>query len=133
MLRAKVNGLSVAYERTGDGPALVLLHGFAVDSRMWRPQIESLSDKFTVIAWDAPGAGQSSDLPETFGIGEWADCLAGILDAAGIQLAHIVGLSWGGILAQEFYRRHSRSEEHTSELQSPCNRVCRLLLDKKSY
>jgi pimeloyl-ACP methyl ester carboxylesterase len=46
MLRAKVNGLSVAYERTGDGPALVLLHGFAVDSRMWRPQIESLSDKF---------------------------------------------------------------------------------------
>ena len=79
MLRAKVNGLSVAYERTGDGPALVLLHGFAVDSRMWRPQIESLSDKFTVIAWDAPGAGQSSDPPETFGIGEWADCLAGIL------------------------------------------------------
>ena len=107
MLRAKVNGLSVAYERTGDGPALVLLHGFAVDSRMWRPQIESLSDKFTVIAWDAPGAGQSSDPPKTFGIGEWADCLAGILDAAGIQLAHIVGLSWGGILAQEFYRRHS--------------------------
>lgn len=107
MLRAKVNGLSVAYERTGDGPALVLLHGFAVDSRMWRPQIESLSDKFTVIAWDAPGAGQSSDPPETFGIGEWADCLAGILDAAGIQLAHIVGLSWGGILAQEFYPRHS--------------------------
>jgi pimeloyl-ACP methyl ester carboxylesterase len=45
--------------------------------------------------------------PETFGIGEWADCLAGILDAAGIQLAHIFGLSWGGILAQEFYRRHS--------------------------
>ena len=107
MLHTKVNGLSVAYERTGDGPALVLLHGFAVDSRMWRPQIESLSDKFTVIAWDAPGAGQSSDPPETFGIGEWADCLAGILDAAGIQLAHIVGLSWGGILAQEFYRRHS--------------------------
>jgi len=61
MLRAKVNGLSVAYERSGDGPALVLLHGFAVDSRMWRPQIESLLDKFTVIAWDAPGAGQSSD------------------------------------------------------------------------
>ena len=85
MLRAKVNGLSVAYERTGDGPALVLLHGFAVDSRMWRPQIESLSDKFTVIAWDAPGAGQSSDPPETFGIGEWADCLAGILDATGFN------------------------------------------------
>lgn len=107
MLRAEVNGLSVAYERTGDGPALVLLHGFTIDSRMWRPQLESLSDQFTVIAWDAPGAGQSPDPLETFGIGNWADCLAGLLDAAGVQRAHILGLSWGGILAQEFYRRHS--------------------------
>jgi pimeloyl-ACP methyl ester carboxylesterase len=106
MLNAKVNSLSVAYRQTGDGPALVLLHGFAVDSRMWRPQLESLSDKFTVIAWDAPGAGQSSQLPETFEMGNWVDCLAGFLDAARIQRAHILGLSWGGILAQEFYRRH---------------------------
>jgi pimeloyl-ACP methyl ester carboxylesterase len=107
MFRANVNGLSVAYQRTGDGPVLVLLHGFIVDSRMWRPQLESLSDQFTVIAWDALGTGQSSDPPETFGIGDWADCLAGLLDAVGVQRAHIVGLSWGGILAQEFYRRHA--------------------------
>jgi pimeloyl-ACP methyl ester carboxylesterase len=93
MLRAKVNSLSVAYKRTGDGPALVLLYGFAVDSRMWRPQLESLSDRFTVIAWDAPGAGQSSDPPKTFGMSEWVDSLAGVLDAAGIQRAHILGLS----------------------------------------
>jgi pimeloyl-ACP methyl ester carboxylesterase len=105
MLRAEVNGLSIAYERTGDGPVLVLLHGFLVDSRIWKPQLESLPDHFTLIAWDAPGAGQSSDPPETFGIGDWADCLAGLLDAAGVQRAHILGLSWGGILAQEFYRR----------------------------
>ena len=106
MLSAEVNGLSVAYERTGGGPVLVLLHGFLLDSRMWRPQLESLSNHFTVIAWDAPGAGQSSDPPETFGIGDWADCLAWLLDAAGVQRAHILGLSWGGLLAQEFYRRH---------------------------
>jgi len=107
MLRAEVNGLSVAYERAGDGPALVLLHGFTHDSRVWRRQLESLSDQFTVIAWDALGAGQSSDPPEGFGIGDWADCLAGLLDAAGVQQAHILGLSWGGIVAQELYRRHS--------------------------
>src|SRR3970040_1785240 len=100
MLRAEVSGLSVAYERTGDGPALVLLHGFTHDSRAWRPRLESLRDQFTVIAWDAPGAGQSSDPPETFGIGDWADCLAGLLDAAGVQRAHIIRLSWGGLLAQ---------------------------------
>ncbi len=106
MLRAEVNGLSVAYERAGDGPSLVLLHGFTHDSRVWRPQLEGLSDQFTVIAWDAPGAGQSPDPPETFGIGDWADCLAGLLDAVGVEQAHFLGLSWGGILAQEFYRRH---------------------------
>jgi pimeloyl-ACP methyl ester carboxylesterase len=107
MIHAEVNGLSVAYERTGDGPALVLLHGFTHDSRVWRPQLEGLSGDFTMIAWDAPGAGQSADPAETFGIGEWADCLAGLLDAAEIHRAHVVGLSWGGLLAQEFYRRHA--------------------------
>jgi pimeloyl-ACP methyl ester carboxylesterase len=107
MIHAEVNGLSVAYERTGDGPALVLLHGFTHDSRVWRPQFEGLADQFTVIAWDAPGAGQSSDPPEEFGIVDWADCLAGVLDAAGVHRADIVGLSWGGLLAQEFYRRHA--------------------------
>ena len=107
MPRADVNGRSLAYVRAGDGPALVLLHGFTHDSRVWRPQLESLSDQFTVIAWDAPGAGQSADPPETFEIGDWSDCLAGFLDVLGVQRAHIVGLSWGGLLAQEFYRRHS--------------------------
>jgi pimeloyl-ACP methyl ester carboxylesterase len=107
MLRAEVNGLSVAYERTGNGPALVLLHGFTHDSRVWRPQLEGLADQHTVIAWDAPGAGRSSDPPETFGMADWADCLAGLLDAARVHRADIVGLSWGGLLGQEFYRRHT--------------------------
>lgn len=107
MLRLEVGGPSVAYELAGDGPALVLLHGFTHDSRAWRPQLEGLSDRFTVIAWDAPGAGQSPDPPETFGIGDWADCLAAFLDAVGVHSAYVVGLSWGGLLAQEFYRRHA--------------------------
>jgi len=58
-----------------------------------------------VIAWDAPGAGRSSDPPETFGIADWANCLAGLMDTAEVERAHVVGLSWGGVLAQEFYRR----------------------------
>jgi pimeloyl-ACP methyl ester carboxylesterase len=81
MLRAEVGGLSVAYERAGDGPTRMLLHGFTHDSRAWWPQLQSLSDQFTVIVWDAPGAGQSVDPPETFGIADWADCLAGLFDA----------------------------------------------------
>jgi len=91
----------------GDGPALVLLHGFTHDLRVWRPQLEGLANQFTVIAWDAPGAGLSSDPPETFGIANWADSLAEFFDVAGVHHADIVGLSWGGLLAQEFYRRHA--------------------------
>lgn len=107
MLRAEIGGLSIAYERTGHGPPLVLLHGFTHDSRVWSEQLASLSDHFTVIAWDAPGAGQSPDPPDRFGISDWAHCLAGLLDGAGVQQAHILGLSWGGVLAQELYRHHS--------------------------
>jgi pimeloyl-ACP methyl ester carboxylesterase len=107
MLQTEIGGLSVAYERTGRGPALVLLHGFTHDSRVWSPQLEALSDQFTVIAWDAPGAGQSPDPAEPFGISDWAHCLAALLDTAGVQRAHIVGLSWGGLLAQEHYRLYS--------------------------
>lgn len=106
MRQVLVNGLSIAYQRAGSGPALVLLHGFSLDSRSWRPQIETLSNQFTVIAWDAPGAGESQDPPATFGIGDWAEALAGVLDADGVQRAHILGLSWGGLLAQEFYRMY---------------------------
>lgn len=106
MLRADVHGLSIAYERVGRGPALVLLHGFLFDSRAWTPQLESLSRDFTVIAWDAPGAGRSSDPPETFATADWADALGGLLDVEDIGAAHILGLSWGGMLAQEFFRRH---------------------------
>lgn len=106
MLHAKANGFSVAYQRAGHGPALVLLHGFTHDSRVWSPQLESLSARFTVVAWDAPGAGQSPDPPDTFSIGDWADCLASFLDAVDIQRAHIVGLSWGGLLAQVFYQHY---------------------------
>lgn len=96
--------LSIAYRSAGDGPPLVLLHGFLCDSRAWRCQLDGLSEDFRVIAWDAPGAGESSDPPQGFTLTDWADGLAGFLDAVGVGQANVVGLSWGGLLAQEFYR-----------------------------
>ena len=102
--RVSVGDLSIAYRSEGDGPPLVLLHGFLCDSRVWRRQLDSLSEEFRVVAWDAPGAGWSSDPPETFSLADWARALAGFLDAIGIERAHVLGLSWGGTLAQELYR-----------------------------
>jgi pimeloyl-ACP methyl ester carboxylesterase len=101
-----VNGSPIAYRRAGAGPPLVLLHGFASDSRAWGPQLDGLSSELSVIAWDAPGAGASPDPPVPFTFGDWADALAGLLDRLAVQEAHVLGISWGGVLAQEFYRRY---------------------------
>lgn len=106
MEQVEVNGLLIGYERAGSGPPLVLLHGFVGDSREWRHQIDGLSDEFTVVAWDAPGAGQSSDPPASFRMPDYADCLAELIDTLGLMRPHIAGLSFGGALALELYRRH---------------------------
>lgn len=106
MDQLEVEGLRIAYERAGAGAPLILLHGFVGDSREWRRQIDGLSHEFTVVAWDAPGAGRSSDPPESFRMPDYADCLAGFVGALGLERPHVVGLSFGGALALELYRRH---------------------------
>ena len=63
MEAVRANGVEVAYERAGTGPPIVFVHGAAADGRMWQPQLEALADEFTVVAWDEPGAGRSSDVP----------------------------------------------------------------------
>jgi pimeloyl-ACP methyl ester carboxylesterase len=104
--RIRTNGVEVAYERAGDGPPLVLVHGAATDSRMWRPQLAALANEFTVVAWDEPGAGRSSGVPASFVLGDYADCLAAMIASLELGPAHVAGLSWGGTVALELYRRH---------------------------
>jgi pimeloyl-ACP methyl ester carboxylesterase len=107
MDRIEVNGLPIAFERAGAGPALVLLHGgFGFDSRSWRRQLDALSDEFTVVAWDMPGCGRSADPPETFRASDFADCLADFIGALGLERPHLLGLSFGSALALELYRWH---------------------------
>jgi pimeloyl-ACP methyl ester carboxylesterase len=85
----EVQGHRIAYERKGEGPPLLLLHGWPTNSREWLRQIDALSDEFTVVAWDAPGAGRSSDPPETFRLADWADCLAAFVEALGLERPHV--------------------------------------------
>src|SRR4051812_8709102 len=59
-----------------------------------------------VVAWDATGAGGSSDPPVQFGMVGYADCLAGFVDALGLDRPNVVGLSFGGSLALAFQDRH---------------------------
>jgi pimeloyl-ACP methyl ester carboxylesterase len=74
---------------------------------MWQPQLAGLADEFTVVAWDEPGAGRSSDVPTDFSLADYARCLAALIDALGLGPAHVAGLSWGGTVALELYRHHA--------------------------
>ena len=102
----RTSGLEIAYERVGGGPPLVFVHGAASDARLWRPQLAALADEFTVVAWDEPGAGRSSDVPAQFGLADYAGCLAALIEALALAPAHVVGISWGGTVVQELYRHH---------------------------
>ncbi len=105
---ARANGLELAYERVGEGPPLVFVHGGAEDGRIWQPQLAALADEFTVVAWDEPGAGRSSDVPADFALADYSNSLAAVIDDLALGPAHVAGLSWGGTLVQELYRNHPR-------------------------
>ena len=104
METVEVAGLRIAYQRVGQGPPLVLFHGAGEDSRIWRPQLEGLSDDFTVVAWDAPGCGKSDDPKPDFSAEDLGELTAGFLRAAVPEKPHLLGLSWGSMVALELYR-----------------------------
>lgn len=82
------------------------MHGAWSDARTWRHQLEGLADAFDVIAWDAPGFGRSGDPPATWRMPDYADCVAAFIAALGVERPHVLGLSFGGSLVLELYRRH---------------------------
>jgi pimeloyl-ACP methyl ester carboxylesterase len=102
----RIGGLEIAYERVAEGPPVAFVHGAGEDGRVWQPQLAALADEFTVVAWDEPGAGRSSDLPADFGLTDYANCLAALLEAVELGPAHVAGISWGGTVVLELYRRH---------------------------
>jgi pimeloyl-ACP methyl ester carboxylesterase len=106
MNEIRLGDLRLAYAEAGEGPPLVLLHGGLVDSRSWRWQLEGLAGDFRVLAWDAPGFGRSSDVPESWRMEDFADAAAVWIRALGVERPHLLGLSWGSSIALEVYRRH---------------------------
>ncbi len=77
------------------------MHGTGEDHRVWQPQLAALADEFTVVAWDQPGAGRSSDVPADLRLADYAHCLASVIEALALGPAHVAGLSWGGTVVQE--------------------------------
>jgi pimeloyl-ACP methyl ester carboxylesterase len=100
--RVSVNGFKLHYEIEGEGEPLVLIPGFASGRSIWSRQTPALSQNFRVITFDPRGvdASDKSDGPQSIGL--LADDLAHLLLALHMHRAHVVGVSFGGFVAQEF-------------------------------
>lgn len=102
MPRIKINGISLNYELNGSGSTVVLINGLTMDVNGWYLQVQPFSERYTVLRYDCRGQGQS-DKPDTEYSQEMhADDLKGLMDKIGIQKAHLVGISNGGMIAQHF-------------------------------
>ncbi len=93
---------------SGSGPVLLCLHGIGGSAQSFRGQLAGLSNEYRVIAWDAPGYGESPDPPGPLSAADYADQIAGVLDRIGAGHAVVLGMSWGGVLAAEFALRHPK-------------------------
>jgi pimeloyl-ACP methyl ester carboxylesterase len=102
------NGQELYYEIHGQGPPLVLVMGIGYDSSLWTlQQVPVLSTCFRVIILDNRDVGRSSTVSHPYTIADMADDLAGLVDALGIERTHVLGLSMGAMIAQEFALRHA--------------------------
>lgn len=97
--RVEAEGGSLYVECHGQGPPVLLVHGWSLDHRSFAPQIAALSDRFRVIAYDRRGFGRSSAPPD---LHRELDDIDRILDALGIDSVHIVGVSQGGRVALRY-------------------------------
>ena len=102
-----VGDIELDYERSGSGPPLLLIMGMSGTALHWgEPFLEPLRRDFDVIAYDHRGVGASSRLDGPVTIREMAEDAAGLLDALEIDSAHVVGISMGGMIAQELALAH---------------------------
>lgn len=106
MPQAKVGDIQLYYEDQGQGEPLLLIMGLGASTLSWSEQIPSFSREFRVIAFDNRGAGRSDKPAMRYNIALFADDTAGLMDALGIDSAHVYGQSMGGFIAQELALRH---------------------------
>jgi pimeloyl-ACP methyl ester carboxylesterase len=92
-------GTRLSYSRVGSGPPVLLIQGCGVVGEGWRPQVDGLSDRFSVITFDHRGIGDSTVTDGTFSIEAFARDALAILDAERIGKCHVVGHSMGGLVA----------------------------------
>jgi pimeloyl-ACP methyl ester carboxylesterase len=102
------DGTKIYYEVHGDGPSLILTHGYSSTSAMWKGQVKALSKHHRLILWDMRGHGQSDypENPSAYSEALTVGDIAALLDEVGAKKAIVGGLSLGGYMSLAFYRAH---------------------------
>src|SRR5439155_1020798 len=106
MATATVDSIELYYEEHGRGDPLLLIMGLAADSTAWMFQVPDFAERYRTITFDNRGVGRSSKPPGPYTIHQMADDAAGLLDALRVARAHVLGVSMGGMIAQELALRH---------------------------
>ncbi|MDX6272132.1 MAG: hypothetical protein QOD28_3355 [Acidobacteriota bacterium] len=101
---ARVRGIELAYEVSGAGSPIVLLHGFPFNRTLWREQAEALRDRHHIITVDLRGHGETTATRDPATMEAMADDVAALLDELHITRVALGGLSMGGYVALAFYR-----------------------------
>jgi pimeloyl-ACP methyl ester carboxylesterase len=105
--RLPTNGIELGYEIHGDGDeTLVLVAGLVDPKEAWANQVPAFAERFRVVVLDNRGTGESSAPPGPYTTGTMAEDLAGLVDALGLGRFHLLGLSLGGMVAQEYAIAH---------------------------
>ncbi len=117
MATVRVGDIDVYYEEHGSGPPLLLIMGLATDSTAWAFQLPEFARHYRAIAFDNRGVGRTSKPAGPYSIHQMADDATGVMDALGVARAHVLGVSMGGMIAQELALRHP---ERVSALVLAC-------------
>jgi len=104
--KVRVNDIEMYYVEAGAGTPLVLIMGFGGDHLAWGFQIPAFAARYRVIAFDNRGVGQSDQPDHPYTTRLMADDTVGLMDALGIGRAHVLGVSMGGMIAQELALNH---------------------------
>ena len=102
----QVRDIELYYEIVGAGPRLLFINGTAADLRRRQPYVDTLSDHFTVLRFDQRGLGQTEKPDVPYSMADYADDAAALMDLVGWDAAAVLGVSFGGSVAQELARRH---------------------------
>ena len=97
----------IAFDTAGEGPAVVFLHGIGGNRTNWHDQLPDFARRgFRAVSWDARGYGLSDDYEGPLDFADFSHDLARLLDHLEVERAHLVGLSMGGRILQDFYPRY---------------------------